>query len=63
VRPDPGGSSDDSKLTGFGCCSPSVKVSDWIADRLAEDPTGIEAWGVYYSILVSLLLMHCVIIP
>jgi hypothetical protein len=43
--PDPGGASDDRKLNGFGCSSPSDKVSDWIADRLAEGPTGIVAWG------------------
>jgi hypothetical protein len=41
VRPDPGGASDDSKLTGVRCFSPSDKVSDWIADRLAEGHTGI----------------------
>jgi hypothetical protein len=38
VRPDPGGAFDDSKLTGFGCFSPNDKVSDWIADGLAEGP-------------------------
>jgi hypothetical protein len=52
VRPDPCGASDESKLTGFGCFSPRDKVSDWIADRLAEGPTGIGAWGVDYSALV-----------
>jgi hypothetical protein len=41
VRPDPGGASDDRKLTGFGCFSPSDKASEWIADRLVEGPTGI----------------------
>jgi hypothetical protein len=49
VRPDPGEAFDDSKLTGFGWFSPSDKVSDWIADRLAEGPTGIGACGVDYS--------------
>jgi hypothetical protein len=53
VRPDPGGVFDDSKLTGFGCFSPSNNVSDWIASRLSEGPTGIGAWGVDYSALVS----------
>jgi hypothetical protein len=38
VRTDPGGASDDSKLTSFGCFSPSDKAFDWIADRLAEGP-------------------------
>jgi hypothetical protein len=41
VRPDPGGTSDDSKLTGFECFSPSDNVSDWIAGWLADGPTGI----------------------
>jgi hypothetical protein len=63
VTPDPGGASDDSKLTGFGCFSPSDKVSDWIADRLAEGPTGIDARGFDYSALVSSPRWHCVIIP
>jgi hypothetical protein len=48
MKPEPGGASDDCKLTGFGCFSPSYKVSDWIADRLAEGTTGIAAWGVDY---------------
>jgi hypothetical protein len=43
VRLDPGGAFEDSKLTGFGCFSPSDKSSDWMADRLAEIPTGIGA--------------------
>jgi hypothetical protein len=63
VRLDPDGTSDDSKLTGCGCFSPSGKVSDWIADRLAQGPTGIGAWGVDYSALVSLPRWHCVIVP
>jgi hypothetical protein len=63
VRIDPGGTSDDSKLTGFGCFSPIDKVSAWIADQLAEGPTGIGAWGVDYSAFVSLPRWHCVIIP
>jgi hypothetical protein len=63
VRPDPGGESDDSKMTGFGCFGPSDKASDWIADRLVEGSTGIVAWGVNYSVLVSSLRWHCVIIP
>jgi hypothetical protein len=63
VRPNPGGASDDIKLTGFGCFSPSDKASDWIADRLAEGPTGIGAWGVDYSAVVSSPCWHCVIIP
>jgi hypothetical protein len=45
VRLDPDETPDDRKLTGFGCFGPSDKVSDWIADRLAEGPTGIGAWG------------------
>jgi hypothetical protein len=28
VRLDPGGASDDRKLTGFGCLGPSDNVSD-----------------------------------
>jgi hypothetical protein len=52
VRLDPGGASDDRKLTGFGCLGPSDKVSDWIACQLAEGSTGIVAWGVDYSALV-----------
>jgi hypothetical protein len=43
-----GGASDDSKLTGFGCFGPSDKVSDWIADQVAEGPTGIDPWEVDY---------------
>jgi hypothetical protein len=42
---DPGGASDDSKLTGFGCFSPRAKASDCVADRLAEGPSIIVAWG------------------
>jgi hypothetical protein len=45
LGPDPGGVFDDSKLTSFGCFSPSDKASDWIANRLAKGPTGIGAWG------------------
>jgi hypothetical protein len=45
VRLDSGEALDDRKLTGFECSGPSDKVSDWIADRLAEDLTGIVAWG------------------
>jgi hypothetical protein len=63
VRLDPDGVSDDSKLTGFGCFGPSDKVSDWITDRLAEFPTGIGAWGVDYSAVMSSLRWKCVIIP
>jgi hypothetical protein len=63
VKPDSGGATDDSKLTGFGCTSSSDKVSDWIADFLAEGPTGIGAWGVDYSALVPSQRWHCVIIP
>jgi hypothetical protein len=63
VRPDPGGASDDNKLTGFGCFSPSDKVSDWIGDRLAEGLTSIAARGVEYSALVSSPYWHSVIIP
>jgi hypothetical protein len=47
VRPDPDGASDVSKLTDFGCLSQSDKVSDWIADRLAEGLTTICACGVF----------------
>jgi hypothetical protein len=63
VRPDPGEAFDDSKLTDFGCFSSSDEVSDWIADRLAEGPTGIGAWGIYDSAFVSSPRWHCVIIP
>jgi hypothetical protein len=45
MRPDPGGASDDRKLTSFGCFGLNDKVSDWIARRLAEGPKGIAAWG------------------
>jgi hypothetical protein len=45
VRSDPCGAFDDSKLSEFGCFSPIDKASDWIADRLAEGPTGIVALG------------------
>jgi hypothetical protein len=62
VRPDPGGAFDDSKLNGFGCFSPSDKVSDWIADRLAEGSAGIGAWEVNYSALVSSPRWHRAII-
>jgi hypothetical protein len=63
LRPDPGGATDDSKMTGFGCFGPSVKVSDWIADRLTKGPTGIGAWGPDYSALVSSPRWHCETIP
>jgi hypothetical protein len=53
MRLDPGGAFEDNKLTGFGCFSPSDKASDWIADRLAEGPTGIVAWGIDYSAVIS----------
>jgi hypothetical protein len=43
TRLEPGGASDDSELTGFGCFGPSDKVSDWIADRLADGSTHIGA--------------------
>jgi hypothetical protein len=45
MRLDPGGASDDRKLTGFGCFGPSDKVSDWIASRLVEGFTRIVPWG------------------
>jgi hypothetical protein len=45
MRLDPGGASDDRKLTGFGCFGPSDKVSDWIDSRLAEGFTRIVPWG------------------
>jgi hypothetical protein len=32
-------------MTGFGCFSPSGKVPNWMADRLAECRTGRVAWG------------------
>jgi hypothetical protein len=63
VRPDPGSAFLDSKLTGFGCFSPSDKVSDWIADRLAGGPTGIGACGVENFALMSSPRWHCGIIP
>jgi hypothetical protein len=63
MRPDPGGASDDRKLTSFGCFGLNDKVSDWIARRLAEGPKGIAAWGVDYFALVSLPRWHCAIIP
>jgi hypothetical protein len=63
MRLDPGGASDDHKVTGFGCFGPSDKVSDWIAERLAEGRTGIAAWGVEYSAVLSSPRWHCVIIP
>jgi hypothetical protein len=63
VRPDPGGASDDRKVTGFGCSGPSDKVSDWISDRLAEGHAGIGAWEVDYSALVSSPRWYFVITP
>jgi hypothetical protein len=57
---DPCVTSDDRNLTDFRCFSPRDKVSDWIADRLVEGPTGNGALGVYYSALVLLLRCHCV---
>jgi hypothetical protein len=62
VRPDPGGAYDDSKLTGSGRFSPSDTASDWIADWLAERPTGMVAWGVDNSTLISSPRWHYVII-
>jgi hypothetical protein len=61
MRRDSGGAYDDCKLTGFACYGPSV--SDWIASRLAEGPTGIVACGVDYIDLVSSPRSHCEIIP
>jgi hypothetical protein len=63
VRPDPGGASDDSKLTVFGCLGQSDKASNWIADRLTKGFTCIVARGIDYSALVSSPRWHCVIIP
>jgi hypothetical protein len=64
MRLDLSGASDDRKLTVFfGCFGPSDKVSDWIASRLAEDPTGIVACWVDYSALVSSPRWLCLIIP
>jgi hypothetical protein len=63
MRPIPGGTPDDRKLTGFGCFGPSDKVSDWISGRMAEGPTGIKAWAVDYSALVSSPRWNCAIIP
>jgi hypothetical protein len=63
MRLDPGGASDDSELTGFGCFSPSDKAPDWIiGNRLAEGPTGIVAWGVNHSAVVSSPRWHFLII-
>jgi hypothetical protein len=45
VRLDPGRAFDDRKLTGLGYFGPSDKVSDWIANRLAEGSISIVAWG------------------
>jgi hypothetical protein len=63
MRTDPNETPDDTKLTGLGCLSPSDKISDWIADRLAEGPTGIATWGVVYFALVPSPRRHRVIIP
>jgi hypothetical protein len=63
MKLDPGGASDNHKLTGFGCFGPSDKVSDRIVDRLADGPTCIAAWGVDYAALVSSPRWHSVIIP
>jgi hypothetical protein len=43
MRPDHGGTPDDSKLTGFYDFGPSDQVFDWMADRLAEGPAGLVA--------------------
>jgi hypothetical protein len=45
MRLDPGGAPDDLKLIGFGYFGPNGKVSDWIADGLAEVPIGIGMGG------------------
>jgi hypothetical protein len=63
VRPDPGGTPDDSLRTDFGCFGPSDKVSDWIPDRLTEGPTGLVSSGVDCSVSVPSQRWHCVIIP
>jgi hypothetical protein len=63
VRLDSGGASDDHKLTGFRSFGPSDKVSDSIADRLAEGLTSNVAWGVDYSALMFSPRWHCVNIP
>jgi hypothetical protein len=42
---------------------PSDQVFDWMADRLADGPTGLVAWRVDDSVSVSTPRWHCVIIP
>jgi hypothetical protein len=56
---DPGGASDDYKLTGFGCIGPGDKVSDWIASRLAEGPTGMSHGGRLFRLGVVTALALC----
>jgi hypothetical protein len=63
VRTDPIGTSDDSKLTGFGRFGPSDKVFDWMPDRLAEGPTCLVALRVDYPASVLSPRWHCVIVP
>jgi hypothetical protein len=50
VRPDPDGTADDSKLTSFGFFGSSGKVSDWIADRLADSLTSIGKGGRLFRV-------------
>jgi hypothetical protein len=59
VRPDHGGTPDDRKLTGLDDFGPSDQVFDWMADRLADGPTRLVVWGVYYSASVSSPRWHC----
>jgi hypothetical protein len=59
VRPDHSGAPDDSKQTAFERFSPSGKVSDWIADRLADGPTGLVAWGRPFRLGFDTALALC----
>jgi hypothetical protein len=63
VRPDLDETPDDRKLTGLDDFGSSEQVIDLTADRLANGPTGLAAWGVDYSASVSTPLWHRVIIP
>jgi hypothetical protein len=61
VKPDQGGTPDDSKLTGFYDFGPSDKIFDWMADRPSDGPTGLFAWdgGRLFCLGVHTALKPC----
>jgi hypothetical protein len=59
VRLDPDGTPDSSKLTGLDILVPIDQVFDWMADRLADGPTGLVARGQLFRLGVDTALALC----